>query len=151
MITENRRWTGAGRLEVSCPSQTHWVIFSSRQEIWFTPLPICFWFLPRHAPWWHLPSLFPLCRLSLGCSVLFPVVLWNSKNSQNSCIAWTAQCASRPGSAFGFYSCWVFFLFFFSPKSYNSLISLSCYQVLSSTLITLKSQTVMGKKIYFII
>lgn len=142
LVIENMMWTGGSRPELS--SQAHSMILSFKQEV-------CFprgwsWFLPPHVLWWQLPRLFPLWRHSRFCSVHYQC-LGNSKSSQNFCIGWTAQCAAgltvpltlRAGR---------FFWCFFQHKSYKSIISLSCYHILSSTL---TSETVMAKKIYFTI
>lgn len=39
-VPENTTWAGASRREVSCPSQAHWVVLSSCQEICFPSSPL---------------------------------------------------------------------------------------------------------------
>lgn len=94
-------------------------------------------------------SYFHILKTVSFQSFSFPAVLWNSKNSQD----YSFPCT-------GYQQAWqflqllqllFFFLLFLSCKSDNSLKSLFYCYALSSTLISLASQTVMAKQIYFII
>lgn len=123
------------------------MIFSSKQEICF-PLPWLILVPTSTCALMAAPKPFPSLKGLTWLFCPFSSGLGNSKSPQNFYIGWTARCASRPDSAFDSYSCWIFLVFFFQPKSYKSIISLSCYYVLSSTLI---SETVMAKEIYFTI
>lgn len=120
-------------------TQARWVVLYSRQVIGFPP-PLLL----------HVLT-FTFCRLTVFCLLLFQQ-FWGTLKIHRTTV-FPALVTSRPGSSFGFYSCCFlfFFLLFLSCKSDKSLKRLFHCYALSSTLISLASQTVMAKKIYFII